>query len=54
MMMYCVRRRSKTETNDLQNVVSKNERPVLRGKCAVSRTTKTLFVSMKKGGDKLN
>lgn len=49
--MYCVKCKNKTETVDVQNVVSKNNRPMLRGKCAVCETTKTQFVKMSSGGD---
>jgi Domain of unknown function (DUF5679)/Phospholipase A2-like domain len=51
--MYCVKCRNKTDTNNLQNVVSKNGRPMLRGTCAVCGTTKTQFMPSKKaaGGD---
>lgn len=49
--MYCVKCKNKTETVDVQNVVSKNNRPMLRGKCAVCGTTKTQFVAMSTGGD---
>lgn len=38
--MYCVKCKCKTETVDAQNVVSKNNRPMLRGKCAICGTTK--------------
>ena len=49
--MYCVKCKNKTETVDVQNVVSRNNRPMLRGKCAVCGTTKTQFVKMSRGGD---
>ena len=49
--MYCVKCRNKTETTNLHHTVSKNKRPMLRGKCTVCGTIKTQFVSMKKGGD---
>ena len=49
--IYCVRRRTKTETIDLHGIVSKNGRPMLRGKCAACGTIKTQFVSMQEGGD---
>ena len=49
--MYCVKCKSKTETVDVQNVVSKNNRPMLRGKCAACGCTKTEFIKMTKGGD---
>ena len=49
--MYCVRCKEKTQTNDLRYAVSKNKRPMLRGKCTVCGSTKTQFVPMSKGGD---
>lgn len=59
--MYCVKCKSQTETNDLQNVVSKNGRSMHRGVCAVCGKTKTQFISStsasvasKKGGDLVN
>jgi Domain of unknown function (DUF5679) len=50
-MLYCVKCKSKTETVDEQRVVSKNNRSMLRGKCAVCGTTKTQFVKENSGGD---
>ncbi len=53
-MLYCVRCRRKTETNDLRRVISKNNRHMLYGKCAVCGLTKTQFVksdASKTGGD---
>ena len=49
--MYCVKCKGKTESVDVQNVVSKNNRSMLRGKCANCGCTKTQFVSGKTGGD---
>ena len=49
--IYCVKCRSRTETRDIQNVVSKNNRPMLRGVCVVCGTTKTQFVKKPSGGD---
>ena len=49
--MYCVKCKSKTETVDTQNVVSKNNRPMLRGKCIVCGRIKTQFVASRTGGD---
>ena len=51
--MYCVKCKSKTETSDIQNVVSKNKRPMLRGKCLNCGTIKTQFVKgiASSGGD---
>ena len=42
--MYCVRCKKVTETSDIQNTVTKNNRHMLRGKCVVCGTTKTQFI----------
>ena len=47
--MYCVKCKNKTESINLQRVVSKNGRPMLRGTCAVCKKVKTQFLSMKNG-----
>src|SRR6218665_3438812 len=47
----CVKCKRKTETRDLLNDKSKNNRPMLRGICTVCGTTKTQFVNNEKGGD---
>ena len=50
--MYCLRCKTKTETKDVQNVTSKNNRPMLRGICSVCGKTKTQFVKgSQQGGD---
>jgi len=49
--MYCVKCKDKTETVDVQNAVTKNNRPMLRGKCVACGTTKTQFIKMSSGGD---
>ncbi|XP_065639638.1 uncharacterized protein LOC136072359 [Hydra vulgaris] len=56
--MYCVKCRNKTDTLNLQHAVSKNNRNMLRGNCALCGTTKTQFTKgktrsegAKKGGD---
>ena len=49
--LYCVKCRRKTGTSDLRDSVSKNGKPMLRGVCVVCGTTKTRFVSVKRGGD---
>jgi len=51
--MYCVKCKRKTETKDTRNVISKNNRPMLRGICVVCGTTKTQFVkgTASNGGD---
>jgi len=48
--MYCVKCKKQTETKDMQNSMSKNGRPMIRGVCTVCGTTKTQFVKAK-GGD---
>jgi len=42
-----------TNAVDAHNFISKNNKPMIRGKCAVCERMKTQFVSMKKqnGGD---
>lgn len=49
--MYCVKCKCKTETVDAQKVNSKNNRPMLRGKCAACGSTKTQFIKISTGGD---
>ena len=50
--MYCVKCKRETETINIQNVISKNKKPMLRGVCAECGRIKTRFVSTaKKGGD---
>ena len=51
--MYCVKCKNKTETVDVQNVVSKNNRPMLRGKCAACGCTKTQFLKKSTAGGDL-
>jgi len=51
MEMYCVKCKVETETKDIQNVTSKNGRPMLRGVCVVCGGTKTQFVKAALGGD---
>ena len=55
--MYCVKCKRVTETDDLQDAVSKNGRNMKRGKCVVCGVTKTQFVkgaAAPKGGSMLN
>jgi len=49
--MYCVKCRRVTDTvrNSTETFVSKNNRPMIKGKCVVCGGTKTKFVQ--KGGD---
>src|SRR6218665_2240430 len=48
---YCVKCKRKTDTRDLLNVKSKNDRPMPSGICTECCTTKTQFVKDAKGGD---
>lgn len=50
MQIYCVKCRSKTETEDLEDAVMKNGRSAVRGKCGKCGTMKYKLVA-KKGGD---
>ena len=51
-MLYCVKCRQKTLTNDLQQVITKNSRHMLRGKCVTCGLTKTQFIKKSTtGGD---
>ena len=51
--MYCVKCKSKTLTNNVHNVTTKNGKPMLRGSCVLCGSTKTQFAKMTKtnGGD---
>jgi protein-arginine kinase activator protein McsA len=51
MEMYCLKCEAKTETIDVQNITSKNGRPMLKGICSVCRRYKTQFVKAEHGGD---
>lgn len=44
MKTYCVKCRTKTETNNEKKSKTKKGQPMMRGKCAVCETTKTRFV----------
>lgn len=50
--MYCVKCKKLTDTKNIQNVLNKNGRPMLRGVCVVCGITKTQFTV--KGGDLVN
>ena len=57
MSIYCVKCKVKTETKDVQNVLSANNRPMLKGICAVCGKNKSKFVASpastasERGGD---
>ena len=53
MLMYCVKCKGKTNSTNLENIVSKNNKPMIRGKCQKCGNKKTQFISAeaaKKGG----
>jgi hypothetical protein len=49
--MYCVKCKNHTETKNVQSVITKNGRPMLRGTCGVCGKIKTQFVKATQGGD---
>src|SRR5271166_1907434 len=49
MLYYCVKCKTKTETTSIMRVMSKNNRPMLKGICTVCDTKKASFVSIKSG-----
>ena len=52
---YCVRCRKTTATSEPRNVVSRNNRRMVRGRCRTCRSTNTKFVSGKvQKGDVVN
>jgi len=57
MTMYCVKCRIKTESNNVIEVITKNNRKMLKSTCVVCGSKKSQFVSNKTGegfGDILN
>ena len=44
MSIYCVKCKAKTDTKDVQNVLSANNRPMVKGICAVCSKNKSQFV----------
>src|SRR5271165_2956988 len=50
MLFYCVKCKKKTETTSIARVMSKNNRPMLKGVCTVCGSKKASFVSNKSGG----
>lgn len=44
--MYCVKCKLKTETNNVQHVMSKNRRPMKRGVCGICGSVKTQFTKV--------
>ena len=45
MSIYCVKCKAKTETTDVQNVLSANGRPMHKGICVVCGKNKSQFVA---------
>ena len=52
--MYCVKCKRATQSSDIVDVVSKNNRNMKRGKCVVCGTTKTQFVKGTQGSGFMN
>ena len=52
--MYCVKCKRATGTNNIERVVTKNNRNLLRGKCDVCGSTKTQFIKADVGKGVVN
>ena len=52
--MYCVKCKRATGTNNIERVVTKNNRNMLRGKCDVCGSTKTQFIKADVGKGVVN
>lgn len=52
--MYCLKCKRVTGTKDIERVVTKSNRNMLRGKCEVCRKTKTKFVKAEVGQGRVN
>lgn len=53
MRSYCVKCRKMTGTAEARNIVTKNKRRMVRGRCRNCKRTKTRFITQK-GGDIVN
>ena len=51
MMIYCVRCKRKTDTINIVEKISKNNKPYISGLCSDCNGKKSQFISPKKGGD---
>ena len=47
--IYCLKCKTKTDTLEIEQSKSRNNRLMLRGKCALCGTTKSRFISAKEG-----
>lgn len=45
-LIYCSKCQEKTKTNNVEHAMSKTNRPMLKGECAVCFTRKSTFVKM--------
>src|SRR6185436_4920309 len=52
--LYCVKCKTKTETNNIITVKTKNNRPMLTGTCVICGSKKCTFLSSKSGNGFLN
>ena len=51
MEIYCLKCKSKTQTLNLIESVTKNNKPILKGTCEICRSKKNKFIKLKVGGD---
>ena len=49
-IIYCLKCKTKTETKDVSQSYSKNNKPMLKGKCVLCGSNKSAFSSYKEGG----
>ena len=49
--MYCVKCRRQTESLNVEKIIAKNGRSMLRGTCKICEKTKTRFIASNAGGD---
>ena len=47
--IYCLKCKTKTDTLEIKQIKSKNNRLMLQGKCVLCGTTKSRFISAKEG-----
>ena len=47
--IYCLKCKTKTDSLEIEQSKSRNNRLMLQGKCALCGTTKTRFISAKEG-----
>ena len=50
-MLYCIKCKIKTYTNNPEKIITKNDRPAIRGNCKICNTQKYMFVKQGSGID---